>query len=324
MTSQKVFAMTSRYRGRYGRRLASVLGWLLVLAGSDAQSGFAIAASSTPLPPNVEQALAQGKMAASQKDWAVAIVYFDEARRAAPLQPQPLYYLGLAETQLPGRELRAVAWLEAFLALDPQNAAAANVRHVIGEMEIRARSNLNRVRHLAQQLADKMDFKPYRADAEETVNRLSRRADDLPSTLPQESHEGGWAKWSARAWIALVERCMKGATFVDFDRALSRASDGRALVGHRQLGHYEPDSYPVLGLRALVTPTATPAQERLSDIFESVSDLAEDILLGLRDVLEFRNIVGKGVVLQGNGWPNPVNDWKVHALVCHIPIWSYL
>ncbi len=85
-------------------------------------------------------------MAASQKDWAVAIDYFDQARRVAPLQPQPLYYLGLAETQIPGRELRAIVWLEVFLALVPQDAEATNVRQVISEMEVRVRKNLVRVR----------------------------------------------------------------------------------------------------------------------------------------------------------------------------------
>jgi hypothetical protein len=99
------------------------------------------------LPADAQQALDQGKMAAGQKDWPVAIDYFDQARRSALSEAQPLYYLGLAETQIRGRELRAICWLEAFLALAPKDAEADHVRAVINEMEVRVRSNLNRVRH---------------------------------------------------------------------------------------------------------------------------------------------------------------------------------
>ena len=96
------------------------------------------AAVMAPLPSAAQSALDKGLAAARQQDWLVAVRYFGQARDRAPDAPAPLYNLGLAEAQLPGRELRAVAWFDAYLALDPNAANAAAVRQEMSELNIRA------------------------------------------------------------------------------------------------------------------------------------------------------------------------------------------
>ena len=98
------------------RRYRRNMGWRAIFTGkSRLEDQSAIA----PLPTGALRAIDQGRTAAKQELWLVAVEYFEQARRSAPLHPEPLYYLGLAEAQIPGRELRAICWLEAFIALAP-------------------------------------------------------------------------------------------------------------------------------------------------------------------------------------------------------------
>src|ERR1700736_4306696 len=77
------------------------------------------------LPAAAKEAVGKGLNAAGQKEWKLAIRYFEEARKAAPHSPIALYNLALAEGQVPGRELRAVACFEAYLLAAPQTDKAA-------------------------------------------------------------------------------------------------------------------------------------------------------------------------------------------------------
>src|ERR1022692_558139 len=75
---------------------------------------------SDELPPPAKEAVEKGLSAAGQKEWKLAIRYFEEARKAALHSPVALYNLALAEMQIPGRELRAVAFFEAYLLGAPR------------------------------------------------------------------------------------------------------------------------------------------------------------------------------------------------------------
>jgi len=54
----------------------------------------------------------KGLLAAKEQEWLIAIQSFQEARKSAPDAPLLFYNLGLAESKIPGRELRAIAWSE--------------------------------------------------------------------------------------------------------------------------------------------------------------------------------------------------------------------
>jgi hypothetical protein len=53
--------------------------------------------------------------------------------------------LGLAESRIPGRELRAMAWFGAYLAASPNAPNAAAVRQQIAALDVRNQSNLSRL-----------------------------------------------------------------------------------------------------------------------------------------------------------------------------------
>jgi tetratricopeptide (TPR) repeat protein len=97
------------------------------------------------LPPDAQAALDQGLSAAKLQQWTVAIRNFNQARAAAPDAPEPLFNLGLAESQIKGRELRAICWFEAYLALTPNAANAAAVRKQIADLEIRVEGNADQM-----------------------------------------------------------------------------------------------------------------------------------------------------------------------------------
>jgi hypothetical protein len=125
----------------------------------------ALAAEATPrsdefegaLPEEATKLITQGRVAFTQgrralerndtegqEAFVVAVQDFNAARKLAPESPLPLYLLGAAEAEIPGRELRAICWFEAFLALAPQSDKADMVRATISdELELRARLRLD-------------------------------------------------------------------------------------------------------------------------------------------------------------------------------------
>jgi tetratricopeptide (TPR) repeat protein len=107
------------------------------------------------LSPDAQAALDQGLSAAKLQEWSVAIRCFNQARAAAPDAPEPLFNLGLAESQIKGRELRAICWFEAYLALVPNAANAADVRKQISDLEIRSEGNADQLIEMLKAIAGK-------------------------------------------------------------------------------------------------------------------------------------------------------------------------
>jgi tetratricopeptide (TPR) repeat protein len=99
----------------------------------------------TPLPPAAQEALNKGIIAAKVSDYLLAIRYFEEARKLAPQAPVIYLNMGLAESRIPGRELRAMAWFGAYLAAYPDAPNAAAVKEQIGVLEVRSQSNISRL-----------------------------------------------------------------------------------------------------------------------------------------------------------------------------------
>jgi hypothetical protein len=252
---------------------------------------------SKPLPPAAKEAIEQGKSAASQKLWTVAINYFDSARKAAPLSPEPLYYLGLAEAQIPGREIRAICWLEAYLALVPHSTEAGKVRNIIlNELEVKARGNLQHAIDVLKDLATKQDFKDYSTKEEESIRNLSSNTID-PGSVPvaADGVDEAVNRWRAKMWIDFVDQRLGGVAFTDFDRAIKTAEAGRevkSLYPTNEEG--EPFYHPALPLcPPNCPPSPTVVQQQLGDTFNSVLKVAQDILDSLGDALKQRNILGQ-------------------------------
>jgi tetratricopeptide (TPR) repeat protein len=95
------------------------------------------------LPPEAQQAIQNGKDAAQQKDYLAAIGLFEQARAAAPNAPEIYGYLGVTESKISGRELRAVAWYSAYLAANPKAGNAAAVNNAIAELMKASENNIS-------------------------------------------------------------------------------------------------------------------------------------------------------------------------------------
>jgi ankyrin repeat protein len=105
-------------------------------------------------------AFAQGLSATRRQDWPAAIKAFEKGYELAPPPPPAplLLNLGLAESRLAGRELRAMAWLRLYLHYAPDAANAAAVRQEIATLKTRVNATLDgiagRMLELAMQFPD--------------------------------------------------------------------------------------------------------------------------------------------------------------------------
>lgn len=118
-------------------------------------------APAATLKEGAKEPFQKGLLAAQQEDWKLAIRYFLEAQKADPDAPQPLFNLGLAEAQIPGRELRSIAWFQAYLALIPDAANAAQVRKQITDLDVRAESNARKLLEILKAMAAQSSNENY-------------------------------------------------------------------------------------------------------------------------------------------------------------------
>src|SRR5947208_869550 len=107
---------------------------VLALVISGAMPGLSQTADE-PLPAAAQAAINNGINAAKESDYRTAIRHFEEARKIAPNAPTVLYDMGLAESNIPGRELRAMAWLGAYLAANPAASNKIAVQGQIGKLK---------------------------------------------------------------------------------------------------------------------------------------------------------------------------------------------
>jgi len=125
------------------------------------------------LSPEAQQAIQNGKDAAQHKDYLASIRYFEQARAAAPDAPEIYGYLGLAESKIGGRELRAVAWYGAYLAANPKAPNAA-VNNAIAELMKISDNNISALvktwETAVANMPDSVDRSPQQKDEDSVRN----------------------------------------------------------------------------------------------------------------------------------------------------------
>jgi len=123
----------------------------------------------------VDAAMKNGYEAAQQQDYLSAIRYFEEAHVIAPKAAEIYYNLGLAESKLPGRELRAIAWFGAYLTAMPDAPVPkeAAVKEQMGILLARNKSNLSRFLQLVEAAASQI----FSTLGDEQGEELSYRGD---------------------------------------------------------------------------------------------------------------------------------------------------
>lgn len=107
------------------------------------------------MPPAYQEAFDRGMAATRQHDWLAAISYFDQAYRVEGSTPPELYFnLGLAESMVPGRELRAMGWFYYYLHLSPDATNAASVRTELATLKTRTEATLDEIATKMKALAE--------------------------------------------------------------------------------------------------------------------------------------------------------------------------
>jgi tetratricopeptide (TPR) repeat protein len=125
-------------------------------------------AAETPqdqLSQEAREPFNKGMIAVEQNEWLVAIRYFERAQKIGTYAPIVLFNLGLAESKIPNRELRALAWLHAYLVVAPNSSNAEAVREEIASLDVKAEATLLKLIRQSKQLAGQLDNVFVRSDA---------------------------------------------------------------------------------------------------------------------------------------------------------------
>ncbi len=196
--------------------------WLACASLAQPFAALAQTNAPAPLPPAAQEAVNKGIIAAKVPDYLLAIRYFEEARKIAPDAPVIYLNLGLAESKIPGRELRAIAWFGAYLAAYPDATNTAAVKEQIAVLDVRNQSNLARLLKTVQEAAMQLpiEFIPTDESGRMTmelvelakntrdyglkeVSELWARVGDIPLALKAaESVQDASERSSAQASIA--------------------------------------------------------------------------------------------------------------------------
>jgi hypothetical protein len=200
-----------------------------------------------PLLPAAQGALNKGIIAAKVPDYLLAIRYFEDARKLAPDAPIIYFNLGLAESKIPGRELRAMAWFGAYLAANPNAPNAAVVKEQITVVEVRHQSNVSRLIKTVQDAAKQTsDFKDENlrfvaklwaeaGDITAAVKITDLIGDTLYKRRAQRDitdvyTETGMPTQNAGALIALLRECSDCRIKIDEAKAQAKAGTGITYV----------------------------------------------------------------------------------------------
>ncbi|MBS0192985.1 MAG: hypothetical protein JSR34_01935 [Proteobacteria bacterium] len=120
-------------------RLLATLVVLVVMTTASAQPVGAQAAGQNQTAP-ATPAMQAGLDAAKSQHWDDAAKAFEQAREKEPYDPAVLFNGGLAESKIPGHEVRAAARLQAYLILSPQAPNAAAVKQSILALDAQVRA----------------------------------------------------------------------------------------------------------------------------------------------------------------------------------------
>lgn len=155
-----------------------------------------------PLPAAARNEISEGIRAAGKSDDLGAIGHFTEAlnthydpsgyRRVRA--PEIFFNFGLAESKIPGRELRAIAWFGAYLTADPYTRAA-NSDVVVKQMKVlhaKEQSNLALWLRSLQDAAQRLSNPSYLYQ----MPGMWANAGDFAAALKaaQPIPESGWGK----------------------------------------------------------------------------------------------------------------------------------
>jgi len=125
----------------------------------------AVEASPEKMPPQARDAFDKGLSAVEQKEWIVAADSFQKAWKintksssSGEVESEIVFNWGLAEAQIPGRELRAIVCFNLYLYVADKDAANAGaVRKEKALLEVRQEARLRQLLTQAKKFVAELD-----------------------------------------------------------------------------------------------------------------------------------------------------------------------
>lgn len=127
---------------------------------------------SASLPPEAQDLVDQGIEAGRENEHQQAIEYFRAALALAPDAPEIFLTLGVAESNLPGRELRAMAWFGAYMSARPEADNFTVVSNQFLKLEARYQANVSHVLTIAEDAAKRFGD-PQNFDRVDALRRVA-------------------------------------------------------------------------------------------------------------------------------------------------------
>ncbi len=138
-------------------------------------------ARAAEMTPQAKDVFEKGLAAAGQKEWSVAADNFNKAwkiHKQSKPEPEIVFNWGLAESKIPGRELRAVALFNLYLAIAGENAAnREDVRKEKVLLEVREEARLK------QLFAQAKKFVPQLQGSDDLRRRIHATGYDSKGTI---------------------------------------------------------------------------------------------------------------------------------------------
>ncbi|GEM_PF-2919730 len=167
------------------------------------------------LSPDIQKNFEKGMSAAKQKDYDLAIRYFNDVFEAAPLYPLVYFNLGLAHANA-GHELAAIAWFKAYLQADPKVSNRRDIEKAITDQEVAAESEGRKIIEQAEQAAnalpdDGTDYSERKQALSYVSNALSSSGDmDAGIKLAEKYQLKTYSTYKADALATYVNALANG------------------------------------------------------------------------------------------------------------------
>jgi len=113
--------------------------------------------SSLVLSSEAQHEFNAGLDSVTKHEFNVAVAHFEKARLLEPTDPSVRFNLALAESKIPGHEIRAIAWFESYLDAYPYATNSAQVEREIQFLHEKAKTTRESLLNWARQLATRDD-----------------------------------------------------------------------------------------------------------------------------------------------------------------------
>jgi tetratricopeptide (TPR) repeat protein len=192
------------------------------------------------LPREAQTAVDQGLAAIQKQDFAQANQCLQSACKKAPAA-DVYVSLGQAEAKIPGREMRAICWLGAYLAARPTAPDAAAVRSEIDSLQAKSRAKILAVIQSAEDVVRQM---PSGEDRDRALQRLASIweswGDETRAQKVIDLIDGPSPKSDALSNLATAYAEKAGKQFEAGDLPGSQVS----LVSAQKAAQQQHDMYP--------------------------------------------------------------------------------